>query len=351
MLTNRRFWFGLAVTAVFLALLLARVDFSGLAEALTGANYAFLVPAVAVYFGSLYFRALRWRYLLRPFAQTTAARLFPVVIVGYMANNLLPMRIGELVRSYYLSLREPVRGATGLATVIVERVFDGLTLLFFLVAGALFLPLSGLTERVSEAVRLPEWAIAAGVLAPFLGVLVLMVLAAMRPGLFLLLTGWVARRLPPRFRGAAQGLAERFILGFEGLHRPERLAAVFLLSLPVWLAEGLTCYIVALGFNLDDQLGGPWMLATAALVVVSVANLGISIPSSQGSVGPFEFFAALSLVFLGASSGAASAYAIVLHLALLLPVIAAGLIHLAARSIPLSQLTGGRTGSAAGERS
>ncbi len=351
MLTSPRFWLGLAITGGFLALLLIRVDFSGLAEALAEANYALLPPAIAVYFGSFYFRAARWRYLLRPFVRTRTARLYPVIIVGYMANNLLPMRIGEIVRSYYLSLREPVRGATGLATVIVERVFDGLTLLFFLAAGALFLPLSGLAGRVGDAVHLPTWAILAAVLVPFLGVLGLMVLAAMRPEPFLAASRWLAGRLPSRFRNVAQGMAERLILGFEGLHRPERLGAVFVLSVPVWLAEGLMYYIVALAFGLDDQLGGLWMLATAMLVVVAISNLALSIPSSQGSVGPFEFFATLSLVFLGVSSGAASAYAIVLHLALLLPVIAAGLIHLATRSVSLSQLVRGREGRPAGEHS
>ncbi len=351
MITNPRFWFGLFVTVAFLALLISRVDFSELAEALAEANYALLAPAVAIYFASFYFRAARWRYLLAPFARTTAARLYPVVLVGYMANNLLPMRIGELVRSYYLSLREPVRGTTGLATVIVERVFDGLTLLFFLVVGALFLPLSGLTDRVSEEVNLPAWIIAAAALAPFLGVLILMALAAMRPKPFLAASGWLAGRLPARYQSAAQGFAERFILGFEGLHRPERLGAVFALSIPVWLSEGLTYYIVAMAFGLHDQLGGLWMLAVAMLVVVAVSNLALSIPSSQGSVGPFEFFAVLSLVFLGVANGPASAYAIVLHLALLLPVIAAGLIHLAVRSVSLRQLTGDRAGSAAGERS
>ncbi len=351
MLTNPRFWTGLAVTAGFLGLLFLRVDFGDMADALSGANYAYLAPGIAVYFVSLYFRSLRWQFLLRPFAQTRAARLYPVVLVGYMANNLLPMRVGELVRSYYLSVREPVRGSTGLATVIVERVFDGLTLLLLLVLGALFLPLSGLTDRVSEAVNLPAWAVAAAVPTPFIGVLSLMVLAALRPGPFLAASGWLAGRFPHRFQAVAEGLAERFILGFEGLHRPGRLAAVFALSLPVWLTEGAMYYIIALGFGLDEHFGSLWLLAMATLVVVSMSNLATSIPSSQGSVGPFEFFAALSLVFLGVGSGLASAYAIVLHLALLLPVIAAGLIHLAARSVSLGQLTSGRADKTVGERS
>ena len=350
LLTNLRFWFGLAITAAFLGLLLARVDFGSFADALADANYALLAPAVAVYFGALYFRALRWKHLLRPFALTRTARLYPVVVVGYMANNLLPMRIGEVVRSYYLSTREPVRGATGLATVVVERVFDGLTLLLLLAAAALFLPLSGLTDRVSDAVNLPPWLIAAAVAAPFAAVLTLMALAAMRPGPFLAGSAWLAGRLPQRVAPVVRGLAERFIQGFEGLHRPGRVALVFALTLPVWLAEGAMYYVIGLAFGLHDVLGGHAELAAAMLVVTSMSNLATSIPSSPGSVGPFELFAALSLEVLGVGRELASAYAVVLHVALLLPVIAAGLLHLAARRISLGELTRGRAAGAAGER-
>ena len=350
MLTTPRLWIGLAVTVGFLALLFFRVDFQGLTDALAEANYAYLAPGIAIYFVSLYFRSLRWGYLLKPFAQTKLARLYPVVLVGYMVNNILPLRAGEVVRSYYLSTREPVSTSTGLATIIIERVFDGVTMLFLLLVGALFLPLSGLPQRVSEAVNLPSWLVTVTAVMPFVVVLTLIIIAALRPRPFRQISALLSRRLPHRYAEAAQGIAERFIDGFQGLHRPERLAWVFVLSLPIWITEGAMYYVIGLGFGLHVPLGGYWMLAAAMLVVVSLSNLSTSIPSSQGSVGPFEFFAALSLIFLGVSSGLASAYAIVLHLALLLPVIGAGLAYLASQSTSLGQLTRRRMDTTAGER-
>lgn len=266
-------------------------------------------------------------------------RLYPVILVGYLANNILPMRIGELVRSYYLSVREPIRGSTGLATVIVERVFDGLTLLLFLLIGALFLPFTDLLSRVSEVFKLPPWIVAGLVTAPFVGVLILMVLAALKPEPFLRISRLFARKLPDRFYEALVGFVERFLVGFRGLQRPGRLATVFALSLPVWLLEGLMYYVIGLGFGLDRYFENYWHLAAAIMVVVSISNLATSIPSSQGSVGPFEFFAAEALRTMGIGSGLASAYAIVLHIALLVPVILAGLVHLAVRSVSLSELT------------
>ena len=335
---KRRIWLGALVSTLFLGLLLLRVDFRELGSALAGANYLYLAPAVAVYFVSLYFRAFRWRYLLRPFAATRTARLYPVLLVGYMANNLLPVRLGELVRSYYLSLREPVRGSTALATVIVERVFDGLTLLFFLAVAAFFLPIAGLAERVGETRGLPLWVVGTAVTVPFFGVLGVMVMIALRPKTSRDASQVVTRRLPGRIRPRVEGLVQRFITGFEGLHRPRRLLAVLALSAPVWLVEGTMYYIVALGFGLHEQLGGAGAMVPAMLAVTAASNLATSIPASPGSLGPFEALAVLSLVFMGVDKETALAYAIVLHLALLLPVIAAGLAHLAARGLTLRQL-------------
>ena len=339
MLSSVRFWAGIAVSAVFLTLLVLSFDFAEMREALAVANYVYLAPAVVIYFGSLWVRSFRWSYVLRPFVATRAARLFPVVLVGYMANNVLPMRIGEFARSYYLSTREPVRGSTALATIIIERVFDGLTLLMFLAAAAFFLPVTGLAERVSDSANLPLGVVATVVIAPFVGVLSMMVLAALYPELFLKWAERFSRVAPAKYREPVLGLVVRFLAGFEGLHRPGRLFTVLLLSVPIWLIEATMYYLVALGFGIQDQFDSLAVMIAAMLVLTSVSNLATSIPSSQGSVGPFEFFAALSLVFLGVSGGVASAYAVVLHLALLLPVILTGFLYLAIKSVSLADLT------------
>lgn len=326
------------MTAIFIALLVYQLDFPATGKALTEANYFYLAPAVAVYFISLYFRAYRWVFLLKPFVATRTRRLYPVVMVGYMANNLLPMRIGELARSYYLSTREPVRGLTALATILIERVFDGLMLLFFLAASALFLPVTGLAERVSNSVNLPVMAVGTIIVIPFVTVLILMVSAALYPKLF---TESVAKFLwftPAKYRNLLLGLLARFLTGFEGLHHPRRLVMVFVLTAPIWIAEGTMYYIIALGFNLQSEFTSVGLMIAGMLVLTSISNLATSIPSSQGSVGPFEFFAVLGLVFLGVNNGVATAYAIVLHLALLLPVIVAGSIHLTIEGISFKEL-------------
>ncbi len=341
MFVSRRFWLGFAVTGAFLVALFWRVDFGDLGTAFREANYAYVVPGIAVYFVSLYFRAFRWRSLLRPVRAISTHRLYPVVAVGYMANNLLPMRLGEVVRSYYLARREPVRASTALGTIVAERVFDGVTLLFLLAIATLFLPATGLTERVSDAVHLPVPAVIAVLVVPFAVALAVMVGAALRPGAVRGVVAFFTRRLPGNVATLADSLTQRFIDGFQGLHQPRRLGTILLLSLPVWLVEGTMYYLIALGFNLDVYFETVWQMMAAILMVTAMANLATSLPSSQGSVGPFEFFAVLTLESLGVGTALASAYAVVLHVALLLPVIGVGLLYVATGSVSLGQLTKG----------
>jgi len=126
-----QFWLALAVSVLFLLFLVYQVDLGEIRSALGDANYLFVVPAVALYFVAVYFRAVRWRFLLSPLRLIPVRRLYPVIVIGYMANNVLPARLGELVRSYYLARREQFNTSSALATVAVERVYDGVTLLAF----------------------------------------------------------------------------------------------------------------------------------------------------------------------------------------------------------------------------
>ena len=141
-----RFWLAIGISVVFLGIFLSRLDLRETWELMGEANYLLIIPAVLVYFGSVYFRTLRWQYLMAPVKRLSVPRLYPVVVVGYMANNILPVRLGEVVRAYYVGEREKVSKVSALATIAVERVFDGLTLLFFAAVVGLFLPIVGLLQ-------------------------------------------------------------------------------------------------------------------------------------------------------------------------------------------------------------
>ena len=254
-----------------------------------------------------------------------------------MANNILPVRLGEVVRAYYVGEREKVSKVAALATIAVERVFDGLTLLFFAAIVGLFLPIVGLLQGLAERAGVPWILLAMAMSMPFVGVLLFMIAAASSPPWFQTLIERTTGILPARIRDRVRSLVNVFIDGLASLKDPRRLAIVFLLSLPVWLMEALMYYIVAFSFDLHNTFGLA-ELAGVILLVTAVSNLATSVPAAGGGVGAFEVAAAATLTLLGAEASAAGAYTIVVHAALLLPVTLLGFVFLWSEKVSFGQL-------------
>ena len=325
---NRRFWIGLTISVLFLGLLFWQIDFSQMVEHLREANYVYLLPGVVLYFAiAVVFRTIRWRLLLAPMKRIGTGRLFPVVIVGYMANNVLPVRMGEIVRSYYLGQREEVSKSATLATIAVERIMDGVVLLFLLAAASVFLPL-GLIEGVAEDTGIPWQLMVAGTTIPFLGAMGLVWFTANHPRWLLVTVRWTTAPLPMRLQAVVREVVEKGIDGLEALKDSKRLSMLFVLSLPVWFGEVAMYYVIGHSFDLAPALGGPGMMIVAMIAVTAISNLATALPSSQGAIGPFELFATSALVVLGVEGTIAAAYAIVLHAALLIPITLAGFVYL-----------------------
>jgi len=332
LLTGKQFWLGLVGSLVFLALLFYRVDLEKLGGALKGANYLFIIPSLAAYFLSVWFRTLRWQYLLRGSKRVSQGRLYPVVVMGYMANNLLPVRLGELVRAYLLGQREGISKATALATILLERVFDGLVLILMGLALALFLPLGRPLADVSRELRVPPAFVAISIILPFLLVLGLLVAITVYPRLASRLGRVILRLVPLSYRTRTQRVGTMFLEGLQVLRSGSRTIGLVSLSVPIWLAEAAMYYLVMFAFSLDQPFA-------VALFITSAANLAIIVPSTGGGVGPFEWAAKVSLVALGVDDALATAYAIALHAALLIPVTLLGLVMLWLQNLSLKELT------------
>ena len=152
---SRPLWLGIGLSVVLLVVFLVTIDVGRMGRALADANYVYLIPGIALYLVSVFFRTVRWQILLRHMGTVPVRRLYPVVVVGYMANNLLPMRMGELVRSYYLGQREGISKTSALATIFVERVLDAIVLLFFIALVGLLFPLTSLATAFGESTGVP----------------------------------------------------------------------------------------------------------------------------------------------------------------------------------------------------
>ena len=335
---NWRLWLGIAVSALFLVFLVWTIEFQELIRALKEANYLYLAPAVIIYFVGIYFRAARWRYILSPLHQVSSRRLYPVVVMGYAANNVLPARAGELVRAYYMAQRERFSGSAALATIGVERIYDGLTLFVISVIATLFLLLLGAFGNVGEVYRNTGIALAVVAGAILIAGLVTVTVVATNPHTMSVIDRILAL-FPERIRPRLRNLTLNFIQGLSILSSPRQHGMVFLLSIPVWLAEIAVYLTVAYSFGLQDYLGSHLNLALAIVLVTATSNLSTAVPVTIGGIGPFELIAQQTLTILGVGAAVAASYALVVHLvALWLPVNLAGLAFMWRENLSLSQM-------------
>jgi uncharacterized protein (TIRG00374 family) len=221
-------WLGVLISAVFLWLALRGLRLGEVAESISEANFWWLIPSVATYFVAVWVRTWRWDYMLRPLKHIPVRRLFPVVVIGYMGNNIYPFRAGEVLRSYVLRREEDIPMSASLATVVVERVFDGLVMLVFVFAA---LPLAPLP---SESIR--TLVIIASV-AFFAAVVVFFGLAA-APERAMQLVIWINERfVPGRFQQQLINVSGRFLAGLESLRRFRNVLMIFFNSILIWLLE------------------------------------------------------------------------------------------------------------------
>jgi len=325
-----QFWVGLAISLIFLYLALRGLHLEDLGESFRQANYWWLIPGVAVYFLGVWARAWRWHYLLRPVKAVPTRVMFPIVAIGYMGNNIYPARAGEVLRAIVLKRRQDVPISASLATIIVERVFDGVVMLAFVFVN---LPkLARLTADsgfVGNIQSLALWGTGA-----FMGALVVFLLAAMFPfQAQSILTTIVNRILPLRMREKVLSLGERFLSGLESLRSPREAIMVFLTSVVIWLLETGKYWFVMHAF--------PFKVDFFALMLMNgIVNLATTIPSAPGYVGTFDAPGIAVLVAYNVDRAVAAAYTLVLHAALWLPITALGAYYFAREGLQWGKVEG-----------
>ncbi len=315
---------GVAVTVVFLGLAFYRVNFQELLGALAAANYVLVLPAMLLWFVGYVTRTLRWRAILTGANAGSSVDLFGVLMVGFATNNLLPARLGEFARAFLLRRRTGLRKTFVLASIFLERVFDGLALV------AVILVLSALVE-------LPGWGreveLAATVL--FVGIAVGIMVLLYQNELAERVVAFAARPLPGRIATFTVGAFGAFVHGLSPMRRPGVVLGTTLLSLLVWAIEWGAYFTVASAFNLG--LSAVQLAAACAFLLV-VVNLGIMLPAAPGYVGTFQFFAVSALAVWGVPREPALAVAIVAHLTQYVLVTAIGLFFFGREHISLRSM-------------
>jgi uncharacterized protein (TIRG00374 family) len=318
-----QFWLGVLISIVFLWLALRGLRLEQFWGAVKDAKYIWLLPGIAVYFVGVWVRAWRWHYLLGPIKKIPTTTMFPITTIGYMGNNIYPARAGEVLRAVILKRKEGVSVSASLATIIVERIFDGVVMLAFIFVN---LPeLARLTGASGFVGNIQQVAvIGTGV---FLGALAVFLLAAMFPQVTSKVGFWfIFRLVPRRLHERITGLMTKFLDGLASLRSPANVLMVFLTSVIIWLLETGKYWFVMHAFDFSVSF-------FALMLMNGIVNLATTIPSAPGYIGTFDAPGIAVLTAYGVEHSVATGYTLVLHVALWFPVTLLGAYFLARERI------------------
>ena len=318
------FLLGIVISAVFVWALFRNIDFGDLWGALKAANYLWLIPNVLLIVLTMYQRAYRWRFMVAPIGHVPFPKLLAATCIGFMANNVLPLRLGEFVRAYSLAMQhKQITKSASLATIFVERmVFDlvALLLIFGVVLGLSHLSLD-------ESMR---YGLGIAIAAAFLGLAFIMIMAIKPAQTTDLLTRYLFM-IPEGGKQFIQHVIIKFARGLEFLRDRNAVAQVAIHTLLIWVLMGLSNLFVFRAFGLDLPL-------EASFVVLVVVSVSILVPSSPGFIGVYHAGAVWAMMAYGFSKSEVLPCAIVLHAAQYIVVTLMGFYFLKKEHLTLRRL-------------
>jgi len=310
--TNWKFIIGFLVSAIFLYLAFRKVDFTEMAAAFRKADYRYVPVAVGLSLLSLVFRAVRWKYLFRPIKRIKFMSLLSAASIGYFANSVMPARLGEIVRAYAIGMKEDISKTSSFATVVVARIYDGVTVLLLL-----FITLC----RFSFS--FPPWfrnVIIAAVIFYVLAIVFIILLRWRREKAFSIashITGY----LPEKAQKGTIKMLNSFVIGLDVLKSARDALAAGFYSILVWLPNAGVIYVLARSFDISLPFNG-------SMLILVIITLGIMIPSAPAFVGTIQYCSVIGLAFFGVARAQALSFSVVYHLCTFLPITVIGFIFL-----------------------
>jgi len=291
--------FGTLVSVLFVYLAVRRVDLSESVRALGSVRPGWLVAAVLVYLSNFPFRALRWRKVLQGQRKLSFREMIVPVVVGHMANNVLPARTGELYRAHFLGRRAGMSRSGAVGSIVVERTLDGLMLLALISLVFVLFPQTRFLGVAVVGIGLVFVALAAGILLYSLAVDRTHRLLDRLLGL-----------LPKRLKGLIGPRLGSFLEGIRGLTSARGYLEAGGYTAVIFFLEAAAIALVIVSFGIALPLSG-------YLLVFTLASLGTTLPSGPGYVGPYQYAFVLGLSVFAVEGEEALAVSVVAQVALL----------------------------------
>jgi glycosyltransferase 2 family protein len=318
---------GILVSIVFLLVFVKKINLEQLLDAMYALDWRYLVPALFSTFVSYLLRAVRWRYLLIHEKRISIRSLYSSTIIGYMANNLFPARLGEFIRAWMLSKREQISGPKVFASLVIDRLCDGCTVMLLLVIALFTLRLPTGMESYAELLKIGG----AITLVFYLAVLGLLVLFKIR-------TFWMIGLMGRLFRPFPAVLSEKLIPFFGNFVEGIRLSAkssdrlmIALSSILIWFFAVWPIDLVLKGFGIH-------LPYSASIFIMVLLVFAVMIPSAPGFIGTYHMACFTGLSAFKVAEGRAISIALIIHALAFFPVILAGFYHLWADGTSLSKI-------------
>jgi len=311
---------GLALSAFLLWLSLRSLDLAQVGRALATANWVWFLPICGLTLLAFWLRAVRWGWLLHSVKPIGVGSLFSATMIGFAANNLLPARLGELVRPWAIGTRERISRSSAFATIIVERVVDMFCVLILFGVALVLHPFPRMVQD-------------AGIVALGVNLLLLLALVAIErnPAQAERAAGWVERRAPARFAPKAASLLRNFSGGLGVFRHGSGLLWVTVHSALMYVvtAAGLQACMLAFGMNV------PWY---AGIVLLVITAFGMMIAPTPGYLGAIQYACVLGLSLFGIDRAIGFSFSLYYHLTQFLPITVVGLIYLGRAGLSLGQI-------------
>lgn len=319
---GKKQFIGIAISLVFVYFAFRDINFGEFSESMKEGEYIWAFPAFGAMILSFWLRSYRWKCILEPIKKVSVRSAYSATMIGYMASNVLPFRIGDLIRIYSIWKEAGVSRAAALGSMVIERIFD-----LFMILAIFGLALFAYPD-------LPEWAVGTGYFA--VGIFVILVYLSFyaRNNEEKLIS--FNKKLLGRFSDKTLDKSEEIIRSFsEGLkviHNAKDLLWLVMVSVILWIINIIWVLFALEIFDFDLPI-------SASFLVLVFIIFAVSIPSAPGYVGTFHAFVIAALVFMGINTDAARASAIVMHATNYIPVTLIGLYYLWKSNFSLKSAT------------
>ncbi|ODS32929.1 MAG: hypothetical protein SCARUB_01930 [Candidatus Scalindua rubra] len=369
---------GILISIICSWLFARKIEWSHLNAALREANYIYVIPTIIIIFVSHYLRAVRWSSLIAPIKKVSVLNLFSATMIGFMGNSVLPARVGEIIRPVMVARKENVKITTSFATVVMERIFDVLSIIVFASLLFFFLPsdtsqdksvsminhaeasaedlktkdINGKQSRYhngkgqdasSSAVneerqtdspnlikQLKKWSI----IMAFFGILAITTLFLL--SVYPQKAGTVLEKLlfifPHHLKDKLVNLLHSFISGLQVFDNKKQLIWIGALSLIIWFFNATPIYVLCYAFDIKLSFAG------ACFVMVCIA-LAVALPQAPGFIGVFHIAIQKTLDLFGVGLASAQSFAIILWALSIIPVTIVGLLFLWREGLSLGEIS------------